>query len=785
MNRSTRVLVRKTLFVTMAACLAHATMGMARDTAAVAADADDVGLQAVSDRTEADKTADTKTEESAGSNLVIEEIVVTAQKRSENLQDVPMGLSAYDKNDLENRDFDNISDLANMGPSLQLGSFGPVPFLTIRGVGLENTTGGGDPGVAIHLDGVYLGRPMAALFTAFDTERVEVLRGPQGTLYGRNATGGSVNIITEKPTDEFGGNFDFTFGNYNWYRERGSINLPISDSVRARITGFRDDRDGFTDNFYPGGRDANDSKDWGIRTHLAIDLSDNADLLLSEHYVHSGGVGSKPELREQFPAVLAGPPFGSNGPMGGIRGPGDYFVDADGNPVYNDLTPFNESKDTRESQDNEILVLSGTLNWDFEDFALKLISGYAHSDFRSIQDADFSPVPLATLDLFENAHQFTQEIQFSSNDSGPLKWMIGGFYFTGRTTRISTFFNDRFDYFAQVVGNRSGVDLGGDINSRSVAVFSQDSYDLTDDLIFTAGVRWTHDEKKGINSNVLFAPRVDDLVGTNKNAITWHFSLDWHVNDDVLLYSTATKGFKSGGINQVAITSAGRKAVLDPEFITSYEAGIKSTLLDGQVQFNADFYHSDYRGIQFQIFEFGGPSAFNAKSADINGLEVEFKALLSESLSLDGSVGYTDAEYNAQTLGGVAIGGNNLSRTPKWTTSAGLTHEFYFSSGSSLRTRLDFSFTDDIFYTPFNRVSPSVGGSDLADSYTNLDLRFIWTDADEKYTIEAFATNLGNNIQEGNILRGIGFMDEPGGGGQESLTYNPPRQYGLRLGYRF
>jgi iron complex outermembrane receptor protein len=354
----------------------------------------------------------------------LEEIVVTAQKRAENLQDVPITITALSADRLEDSGFNNISDLAMMSPSMQFGNFGPITFVTMRGIGNENTTAGGDPGVAMHIDGVYLGRPAAALFTAFDMERVEILRGPQGTLYGRNATGGSINLITKKPDLEaFTGEADITYGDYDWVRARARVNVPLSETVGLRLAAYKEERDGYTENNYPGGKDENDLDGWGARGHLSFELGDQGSLLLSGAYLDSGGVGSHPELREPFPGTTTdpvgdfdGPPgfaFNPIGPASGQPWAKNYLDPATGttipcppspvcptaSPVFNNLNPFEVNKDLDQSQENDFSLLSATFEWDFEHFTFKSISGYVETNFETHKDSDYSALDLGELVL--------------------------------------------------------------------------------------------------------------------------------------------------------------------------------------------------------------------------------------------------------------------------------------------------------------------------------------------------------------------------------------------------
>jgi len=705
----------------------------------------------------------------------LDEIIVTARKRAENSQDVPVAISALSETKLQESGFDGVEDLSFLVPSLQFGTFGPTTFLNIRGIGSENTTGGSDPGVALHVDGVYVGRPVGALFSAFDTERVEVLRGPQGTLYGRNATGGSVNLISRKPESEFGGEVDLTVGNYNRTRARAAVNLPIAENISARLVGFSEDRDGFTENSVASGTNANDADNFGLRGHLNFDVSENASVLLSASYIESGGVGSQAEQRDQFSqGVLFGP------------GPPPLRTIA---PFVNDLEPFREGKDAPESQDNEFLLLSGTVDYDFGNIAVKSITGYVESSYISIQDNDQSPAALQILSVEEDSKQFTQELQLLSSGNSDFQWILGAFYFNEDVDRFSTLFGPRFDAVrgfltATVPGFNEdyAFRIGGDIEATSYAVFGQGTYDFAEDFSLTVGLRYTDDEKKGTNRNVFFAPIANDPVELSSDAITGKASLDWKMTDSSLLYASYARGYKSGGVSQTTVASAGRNPVFEPEFVDTYEVGLKSRFADNRVQLNMSGYLSDYTDLQFQVFGQFGPEAGNAGAATIKGFEAELQAALSEVWSVDGSFAYTDATYDELITGpGAAndFSGNRLPRTPEIGFNAGITGSWDLDGGSNIRARLEHSFTDEVFYEFRN------GPESLADDYKNTNFRLFWTGKNDQLFAEAYVTNIFDTVQEGNILVGFSLGVAPGETGQEFVTYNPPRQYGATIGYRF
>lgn len=723
--------------------------------------------------------AQTPEEKNASSRNKLEVIEVTAQKRAESLQEIPIAVSALNEDALQQSGFDGVEDLSFLVPSLQLGNFGPTTFLSIRGIGSENTTGGSDPGVALHVDGVYVGRPVGALFSAFDAERVEVLRGPQGTLYGRNATGGSVNLLSKKPEEEFSGKIDATIGNYNRKRIRGAINVPLTDTINARFVGFAEDRDGFTENSVVGGTEANDAENYGFRGHVNFDITDTFSLLLSGTVVNNKGVGSQAEQRDPFA-------------VGPLAGPGPESLrliqDTNGNPVINDLTAFKEGKDAAESQDNEFKLFSATLDWEFDNFLIKAITGIVESEYTSVQDNDQTPVAIQVLTVEESAEQISQEIQFISNTDSDFRWIAGLYYFNEDVVRFSSLGGPRFDavtgFLNANVPNFSedtSFRIGGDIETTSVAIFAQGTYDFTENLSLTAGIRYTDDEKKGFNRNIIFAPLVVDAVNVEAQETTGKLALDWQLESDILLYSSFARGYKSGGVNQTTIAASGSNPIFKPEFVDTIELGLKTQLWE-TLRLNIALYNSDYTDLQFQVFGEFGPEAGNAGEATITGLEVEWTWLLGDIWSFDGSFATTDAEYDTLITGpGAAndFSGNVLPRTPDITYNLGLNAEWDLEDGSYVMARFDVSYTDEIYYEFTNR------SQSLAEDYYNLNFRTFWTSADEKYNVEFYVTNLTDEVQEGNILVGFSLGDEAGGPGQEYITYNAPRQIGVTVGYQF
>lgn len=747
----------------------------------------------------------------ASSATTLEEVVVTAQKRAESVQDIPVAVSALDESALQQSGFDGVEDLSFLVPSLQFGNYGPVTFLNIRGIGSADVFAGSDPGVAMHIDGVYIGRPVGALFNAFDTERVEVLRGPQGTLYGRNATGGSINLITKKPADELGGRLEATLGEYSLRRLRGAINIPVSDSVRGRLVAFNEDRDGFTANTVVGGTEGNDLDNYGMRGHLDIDLSDNASLLLSAAYVDIGGVGAQPEQRDPNSTGLLNPPInflvgaGIVPPLApGIPADLAFYTNPDGSAPINDLRPFIEGKDAAESTENQFTLLSATLDWQFENFSIKSITGYAETEYLSVQDTDSTPAANVLHIPEEQSEQFSQEIQIISNGEGPLRWIGGLYYFKEDAVRFSAVEGPRADAIRDLfltnnfsLGGGPGFNeeyafrVGGTVDTKSYAVFAQGAYDVSDQLAVTLGLRYTDDEKQGLNQNIQFGPLILTPSSTDSQEVTGKLAIDYQVNDDVLLYGSFSRGYKSGGISQVSLDPV--TATFNPEFVDTIEIGYKSQLWD-VLQLNAAIYTSDYTDLQTNAFGANGPQGGNAGAASIEGFELEWKWLINDVWAFDGSFAYTDGSYDEllsldpldqfQTGGVLDYSGNSLPRTPEITYNLGLKGSWELNDGGSVSARLDGSFTDEIFYEFTNRPESRT------DDYYNMNFRLMWVSASEKYNAEFYATNLTDEIQEGNLLLGFGVnvSNQPNGfqePGQEYISYNAPRQFGVSLGYNF
>ncbi|MDZ4867677.1 MAG: TonB-dependent receptor [Alphaproteobacteria bacterium] len=720
----------------------------------------------------------------------IEKVVVTAQKRSEDVQKVPISMKALTGNQLDERGVDGFSALQTQVPSLTFGGqvTGGENAITLRGVGSENVTGGGDPGVAYHADGVYLGRTVGMDETFFDVERIEVLRGPQGTLYGRNSTGGAINVITRKPElGAFSGAANVTFGDYGRLTTRAMVNLPVGDSVAIRIAGVVNQRDGYQDILSPpsvcGDCEGDAADNFNLRGHLYFKLSDAADLLITAgHYENNESVGVR--LREPFPANLSGF-LGS-----------DRFVGASPNPT--DLREVH--KDFKDAMDMNTSNVSATLNWDIADgVALTSITAYQKLFWDQSTDGDGSDLPLAYTPYWINdSHQVSQELRLASTGEGANKWLLGVFLYQEDVNQSFQFIDTGYNVFgpAEIPGMLFTFTNGGDIKTTSYAVFGQDDYRFEDGLFglpttLTAGLRYTHDEKKGndfqdfifFGACALVVPSATTHCAAKTfddtwNTLTGRAGLQIETSEDSMIYGTVSRGYRSGGVLVGNFPGS-----YNPEYIWNYELGLKSLFWDDRMQFNVAAFWNTYSDMQVFIQDIAGSRIENAAESTIKGIEIDSVAKLSEDFTVNFGFAWLDATYDSYTTVDSRAGssglpedltGNRLNRTPEFTAVLGAQYDIPTSAGV-FSARADFLWVDEVFFRAQNLIA------DRQEAYTKTDLRLIWSAPGGDFKAEAFVQNL----EDEDVINNIVIPAQTLGGPTSQITLNPPRTFGVRLSSYF
>ena len=692
---------------------------------------------------------------------VLEEIVVTAQKRSEDLQDTPVAVTAFTGEQLQQAGvYDSIA-LSNVVPNVTVGTENArdAIFINIRGISQSERRNTSDPTTAFYVDGALVPRMSGINAYFYDLERVEVLRGPQGTLYGRNSTSGVVNVITKKPDlKAFGGDIQFGYGNYDAVDVKGALNVPFSDSFGARVAVNYTERDGFRDNG-PLVADGDDADDLGVRGHLLWDIGENTSLLLSADYYERQGVGpvnAQVECADLGCSLPTAP------------------KPADTNPLNTE--GFRDNTDT-----NFKIELNHALS--FAD--LTFIGSYRDHERDYLIDLDgsgasvFLPpagrmvaVDTVVREVTES-ESFSGELRLNSNTDGRVRWILGGFYLDE---------DIKGDFRFQPVLpnglhlNVQFVDKG--FNVESWAAFANASVDVTDRFTLNGGIRYTEDEKDkgGVNdpanptagSYQLVSIRELDrpvrpffpsaqVANPSWSEVTYSFGLDWHINDDTLAYVKNSKGFKSGGFNRGSnltpfddTPNVFDLVVYNPEQVLASEAGIKSTLMDGRARANFSVFWYDYSDKEEAVVRVIGGipvnTAINAGQATIYGAELETTLLYGDyGGRIDLNVGWLDAEFDeffglddplTPILDDLDLSGGDMVNAPDWNISATWMPVEWEVLNGMLRPMVQFSFKSDYITRPHDQ------SVDKQDSYTRTNASLHWESNKTGLFLEGFVHNI-------------------------------------------
>ena len=736
--------------------------------------------------------------ESAGE---LQEVIVTAQKREESLQETPIAISAVSAAVIEQRGTMDISSLTSIAPNL-LVTTSPVSATNttvfIRGIGTGETVLTNDAPVSIYVDGIVLGRQTGAVFDLVDLERIEVLRGPQGTLYGRNTTGGAVNFITAKPADEPGFRQKLSYGSWNQWQTRSTFDTGQwgASGIRAKLSYVHREQDGYVDDLTaPDDLDPGAFKLDGARLALSFDQQGpfRADYTFDYNYRRS--------IAAAFQATV-------------IRA--DVLGYLSGSPALGGAAPLvsrNRLDKVRFDDDGLLTdkVMGHTLTFELDlgaDTLLRSLSGYR--DWHNIDRGDefdgqggilgatasplllapppftaFIPTGVQRISLFtatnvRRQHQFSQEFNLIGNLNDRLSYVAGAFYFKERSYENDPQF-PTIVIAPLSVAVPVSVLLDYDHESESKAVFGQATYDLTDRLSFTGGVRYTGDDKK-LNQRAIF-PRNLERSFSNFN---WSASLAFKMSDEVMTYGRVATGYKAGGFNARSSNES-----FGPEDVTSFELGLKSELLDRRLRLNAAAFYVDHKDLQIQQFQAGTQGAtsvtVNAGKAEYKGLEVEIEALLTEGLTLSGSVGYVDREYKEFLILDPATNqivdvANSAFFTyaPETTANAALQYKLPHFGIGQLSARLEYNYRGSVIFYPTHVGTPLT--EEIADSARNLiDARITLSElrvGSGEASVSLWSRNL---TDEEYRVHGVDF----GALGFAGNVYGEPRSAGIDFTVEF
>ncbi|MBU3071751.1 TonB-dependent receptor [Aestuariicella sp. G3-2] len=671
--------------------------------------------------------------------FTLEEVVVTAQKREQSLQDVGVSVTAFSGDQMRELGQVNAKDVAAQTPGVNFADAGQsmTNILNIRGVSQNDFNPNQESPNAIYIDQAYLSILPASNFSIFDMERIEVLRGPQGTLYGRNATGGLIHYVTAKPTEELEGFVDVTLGEEGKERIEAAISGTITDGVRGRLSGVTDKNDGWMNN--SAGDDLAESDTHALRGKLEIDVSEDSFLELAVSY----GSGEKNQAYGHNPSDFD-MTTGLEIPTQGI----DFYglgVAGGDSTGYRD--PSNDPEDIEVDgasfYEPELTSYNAIYTKDFDGFTLTSVTNYVDWEVEYSEDSDASPRDGIAQIIDSETQQFSQEFRLDG-ETESMRWLAGVYYLdidhsTEFTTRGEIGYLD--DLFA-VLGLTSLADIDGDAtfgqtfglyddvvsdfdqDTQSIALFGQVEMDLTDDLKLTAGLRWTEDEKDFDYSSREFYAGAETTGTINEIWTTsnfddsqkeedWSgkFQLDYFVTGDTLVYAGVSKGIKGGGFN--APTSGGSVSEFEQETLYSFEAGMKTELSEN-ARLNMSVFYYDYQ--DYQAFSFLNlvPTIDN-KDATVTGAELELTWHPADGLDILLGASILDGEIEDMTLPGGQVVDTDLPMAGDFTYNA-LVRKGWMLGDNELSVQVDYSYTDDYFSDALNTPSGEVDGYGTANA---------------------------------------------------------------------
>ncbi len=723
----------------------------------------------------------------------IADIVVTAQRREENLQNVPLSVTALSADTLAKNDVRDLSRVEVLTPGFSFGKSGSDARPAIRGVRTENVGVSGDPTIGFFFDNVYRSRASQANEPFVDVARVEVQRGPQGTLYGRNTFGGNVAVESQAPGRDFGGNVNVTLGSFDRRRVDGAINLPVGDAVQFRLAALVEKMGGYIKGTTPALDIANRDTRY-VRASVRIAPTEGLEAILRYSYWREKGTGGG-AFGYRVGGILVNPAtglFDINGQPFQLR----YDLPRNGTPLLDgipiDQRPLFYPGDTVLEQDLTQHALSANISYDLGPVTLRSITGFIDYEVFRNADNDFS-LRLGAVDAQEDKlTSFSQEFQIASSNDSPFQWIAGYFYFKESVSRSI------FSSCPTAARNTPGCAFAAGLpTTTSNAVFGQASYWIVPDKVrITGGIRYTDDNKRIIRATATtdtrqrltaVTPTADAPLNFNFRKTTWRVNGEYHVTDRNMIYATVSTGFRSGGFNAGAFTNPALQGSFGPESVTAYEIGSKNRFLDNKLQFNVSLYRNEFKDLQVQN-QFLVPAAgggttttsiiLNAARAHSQGIELEVVAVPVTGLNISASATIMEAVYDdyrntpapANYTGFVNLTGKQVPYSPKFKATGVVSYDIDLGTAGTLTPQATILYSSSYFNTDFNTVL------DRQAAFAKLDLRLGWASAEKNLSLEVFVNNVTDKIT---LNRGT-F-----GSRGLNTNYDAPRMFGVRGGVKF
>jgi iron complex outermembrane receptor protein len=681
-----------------------------------------------------------------GGSEQIQEVVVTAEKRVSTAQKTPITMSVISGAEVKANGIDDVNDLPNVAPTLNISQVGGDTLIAIRGISSRDYTENGNPDVSVSVDNFYLQSANELNVAFFDLARIEVLRGPQGTLYGRNAAAGAVNIETAKPTATPDASFSQDVGSYNNLISEGMINQPLGDDLFLRVAFQTHNRDGYRDNGSLGTngggvtQNGDDADSQAVRVHLFYQPNNTFDALLTGEYTHVGGVGP----------VQKGVLYSD------VVGTGQSATLKVGSPTN---FPLN----TQGYQDITTSTLRAAVHDNLGPVTLSYYGGFSHQVDNNGNDQDGGITYNYAFPSDNTVNTQNEEIRITTNFSDRFGFQTGAYYFANYEPLLTYF------QYTATTPVTDVYTFSYHANSTSYAGFIQGYYKITPNLKVESGTRYTDDKKSEQGYNIEGGVYTAVNGRYKGGAETYHAALDWQRTPVSLLYAKYDTGFKSGGFENGSLYG--------PETITAYEIGTKNEFLHRRLQVNFDAFYDDYSNLQVQI---NNPTTaiseiVNAGQATTYGYELQTEFLPTAKDRFDIEADYLHARYiNFQAAVGstnVQYAGNELPQAPQWSLAAGYQHDFQLSMGA-LTARIQTRYQDKSFFTPRNYNTES------QNSYTKSDILLTFVPNQSHFTISAYVRNLENST----ILTN---STEAGYAGGYLVQFADPRTFGFRVAYRW
>jgi iron complex outermembrane receptor protein len=715
----------------------------------------------------------------------IGEIVVTAQKRAEKLQDVPIAVTAISGDDIRNRRIADIVDLSNQAPGVQIKADDSAanPRIFIRGVGVNDFNPTTASAVGIYVNGVYVGSPLAQRAGFFDLQQVEVLRGPQGTLYGRNTTGGAINLTTRKPGDTAEGDLSVEYGRFNSVDVQGGVSVPLSkDLVSFRLAGLYQRDDGYSLNRLTGDR-GNNAKRWDLRGTFHITPADNVtdDLVFTGGHSRGSSIFAyERSLLPQTPAAtgpdgLCAPAFYTSGQCTNILG----YANTSKNLYQGDYR-F-EGKDKV-----NLFGVTNTLNVDVGAVTLVSVTGFQRAYRDDLEETDANPLEVIGSRYIADQNTTSQEFRVQSNGHSKLRYVAGVYYAHDTLGSVSNY--DVLPGLQALIpdlATQAEIGLGHIYwpfhqTSDSYAAFGQLDYDVTDRLTLTGGLRYSADRKSFHYVSEVIEPPQQLVLFTFDDAKTFRSvsgraGIQYKLTPTANIYATYDRGTKSGGFFSGETTDINEIGPYKDETVNAYQAGVKTEWFDRRLRANLAVFYYDYQNLQvYQTVTHGliTEQLFtNASAARMYGGELELEATPARGLDLTLNTALLSAKYRDFQSEGANYSGNTLPSAPKVSIQASAHYEHGLADGTFVG-EIDASYRSKIYFDTSNAARLSDPGRTFVDG------RIGWRLPGGHYEAGIWAKNIFDvtNISDITPIASLGF---------DQVNPGPPRTFGLYLRARY